>query len=201
VKAWAPNDPGYFPEYYNNQPSEAQADILNLVAGQTLTGVNFSLDRGAITEVPPATGATLVYTDTQSLTTIVQIPAAAVTETTTLVYTEVMTATTPSGFTFAGHAFDLAAYQDSQPLSGLVFNEPVTITVNYSDADVAGMDEATLQLNYWNGSAWSTDGITMVERDIAHNRFVATISHLSTFATFAEPRRMLYLPLIMRRAP
>ena len=83
-----------------------------------MSSVNFSLDRGTITEVPPARGATLVYTDTQALTTTVQVPALAVAKTTTLKYTEIMKASAPSGFAFAGHAFDLTAYQDGQPASG-----------------------------------------------------------------------------------
>ena len=172
-----------------------------MTADQTMSGVNFSLDRGASAVAPPTTGATLVYTDTQALTTTVQIPALAVAKTTTLMYTEIMKASAPSGFTFAGHAFDLTAYQDGQPVSGLTFATPVTVTIAYSDADVAGMDEATLQLSYWNGSAWNTDGITVIERHMAHNRLVATISHLSKFATFAESKKRLYLPLITRLSP
>jgi hypothetical protein len=201
VKAWAPNDTAYFAEYYNGKPDEATADLLTLTADQTMSGINFSLDRGATVEVPPPTGATLVYTDTQAMTTTIQIPALAVAKTTTLKYTEVMKASAPSGFAFAGHAFDLSAYQDGQPVSGLTFTTPATVTINYSDADVAGMDEATLQLNYWNGSAWSTDGITITKRDMIHNRLVATIAHLSKFAMFAEPNKQLYLPLITRHGP
>ena len=104
VKAWVPNDTAYFAEYYNGKPDEATADSLTLAADQTISGINFSLDRGAIVEIPPPTGATLVYTDTQAMTTTVQIPALAVAKTTTLKYTEIMEANAPSGFAFAGHA-------------------------------------------------------------------------------------------------
>ena len=98
--------------------------MLTLTADQTMSGINFSLDRGAIVEIPPPTGATLVYTDTQAMTTTVQIPALAVAKTTTLKYTEIMEASAPSGFAFAGHAFDLTAWQDGQPVSGLTFIKP-----------------------------------------------------------------------------
>ena len=131
-------------------------------------------------------GGTLIYTDTQGSPTVVKVPAGAVTDTTTLVYTPIQTSTAPSGFTFASHAFDLVAYRDGLPLPSFAFEKPVTVTIHYSESDVAEMDEETLKLRFWDGSGWSSDGITLVERNTAQNYVVFTIAHLSEFALFGE---------------
>jgi hypothetical protein len=136
------------------------------------------------TTVDPGSSTMLIYTDTTNLTTTVSVPAGAVTSTITLVYTPLYTASAPGGFSFAGHVFDLDAYQDNTLLPGFVFSQPVTITIHYSDADVAGLDENSLVLRYWTGSAWASDGISIIERNPAQNYVVFTITHLSEFALF-----------------
>ena len=149
------------------------------------------------TSVPTDTGSTLVYTDTQGSPTVIQVPAGAVTETTTLVYTPVETATTLSGFAFAGHAFDLDAYRNGVLLSGFTFSTAVTITIHYTDTDVAGMDESSLVLEHWNGSAWVDAACGLYDRHPDENWLSVPICHLSQFALFGE-QRQVYLPLILR---
>jgi hypothetical protein len=136
--------------------------------------------------VYPEAGGALTYMDTQGSPTILQVPAGAVTETITLVYTPVSSATTPvtPNLFFAGHAFNLRAYVGTRLLSSFVFSEPITVTIHYSDADVAGLTEETLRLYYREGSAWTGSGITPVTMDTANNRLVARIAHLSQFALF-----------------
>jgi hypothetical protein len=62
--------------------------------------------------VEPETGGSLTYTDTQGLTTTVEVPPGAVTETTTFVFDPLISPTVPlpPELCFAGHAFDLSAY-------------------------------------------------------------------------------------------
>jgi parallel beta-helix repeat protein len=59
--------------------------------------------------IDPAEGGTLVYMDTQGLTTTIEIPPGTVTRTATLVYMPLVSPTYPlsPGMVFAGHAFDL----------------------------------------------------------------------------------------------
>ena len=107
-----------------------------------------------------------------------------------------------SGYAFAGHTFRVDAYRDGQALSNLDFQTPVSVTIHYSDADVQGLNEDSLTLRYWDGSMWSSSGITVIERDMANNRFVATITHLSEFALFAQTQSVgstIYLPAILRQ--
>lgn len=122
------------------------------------------------------------------------------TESTTLVYTPVDTATALSGFSFAGHAFDLDAYRNGTLLPGFTFSGSVTVTLHYSDADVAGLDEDSLVLEYWNGSAWVDAACGDYDRHPGENWLAVPICHLSRFALF-ERTYTVYLPLLLRRSP
>ena len=107
----------------------------------------------------------------------------------------------PSGMlVFAGLAFSLTAVQDGSPLSGFVFERPVTVTLRYADADVMGLVEADLQPFYFNPTTglWQTDGIVVVGRKLPENEIVFTISHLTRFGLFAPTQQRAFLAVIMR---
>jgi hypothetical protein len=91
-------------------------------------------------------GDTLVYTDTEGNRTIIRVPEGAVTESTSLIYSPVQSVTAPAGFSFAGRAFDLEAYRGGALLTDFTFDQAVTVTLHYVEADVEGLDEATLSL-------------------------------------------------------
>jgi hypothetical protein len=148
--------------------------------------------------VPTDTEITLVYTDTQGSATVIQVPSGAVTEEITLVYTPVETPTAPSDFAFAGHTFDLDAYRNGSLLSGFTFIVPVTITLQYTDADIAGLDEDSLMLEYWGGSAWVDAACGAYDRHPDGNWLAVAICHLSQFALFGEREYLIYLPLVLR---
>jgi hypothetical protein len=173
---------------------EAQDCAGSVSAAMTVTVVSGQVE----TPVEPGQDATLVFTDTQGSQTTVEIPGEAVSEAVTLVLTAVETPTVPSGFAFAGHAFTLEAYSGDDLLPGFLFETPVTLTIEYTDADVAGLDENTLELHFWDGIGWSTDGIVVVERDTEGNRLVALVDHLSQFALLVVKQHRLYLPLVLR---
>lgn len=151
------------------------------------------------TPITPTEPSTLVYTDTRGLTTI-QVPAGAVTETITLGYIPVETITGTSGFVFAGHAFDLNAYQNGTlRLPSFAFSGSVTVTIYYTDADVAGLDESTLVLEYWDevASVWQDAACGPYVRHPDENWLAVPICHLSRFALFGEGHA-IYLPLVLR---
>ena len=79
---------------------------------------------------------------------------------------------------------------------GMTFETPITLTIQYADSTVTGLDESTLILSYWDGSEWTEDGITVVARDPDHNRLVVTIDHLPEFALFGK--HCIFLPLVLR---
>jgi ELWxxDGT repeat protein len=81
------------------------------------------------------------------------------------------------------------------------FSPPLTIVVNYTDAELAaaGLTEATLNLAYWNGSAWSEllpcAGCSF---DTLNNRIAVTLDHLTEFAVLGNPQIRVFLPLTVR---
>jgi hypothetical protein len=156
----------------------------------------------------PTVSLTIVYTDPQGVSTTVEIPDGAVTETTVLVFVPIFSPTHPvsPGLAFANHNFDLSAYR-SGPLPGFVFGKPVTITIGYSDADVRWIHEDSLQLYYWDGSAWVDAATTCTPtlsygRDLGQNKLSIAICHLSDWGMMGMPlpRYDIYLPIVMRQA-
>jgi len=149
------------------------------------------------------TSASLSYVDTQGLPTQIDIPAGAVSENTTLMLTPTL-ASGDTGFAFTGHAFELAAYQRGVLQSNFAFNTPVTITINYSDADVQVVEnEEELVLQKWTeNGAWldvvyTCSPTSTYTRDTVNNVLSVPICHLSKFGLFG-PTNNVYLPLVLR---
>lgn len=147
--------------------------------------------------VEPLVGATLVYSNTHGNPTTVQIPQNALTETTTMLYTAIPTITPTAGLIFADHAFDLNAYRNEMILSDFSFEIPITVTITYADADVAGLDEANLALYYLDGAQWLDAACGPYVRDLDNNLLSVPICHLSRFALLGEGTA-IFLPLISR---
>jgi hypothetical protein len=149
--------------------------------------------------VPSGVESTVIYTDTYGRPAIIQIPNGAVTETITLVYIPVDTATSPDGFAFAGRAFDLEAYRNDVLIPGFTFSGSITITVHYYDSDVFIQDENGLTLQYWDESSgeWMDAACGSYDRHPGENWLAVPICHLSRFALFGEVHTV-YLPLTMR---
>ncbi len=150
---------------------------------------------GALT---PGAGGTLVYTDTQGNPITIEVPPNAVSETLTLVYTPVNSTSTAVGLSFAGHAFDLAAYSGGELLPGYLFGEPVLVTIHYSDGDVTGLDETALRLLYWDGSAWADAACGPYDRHPENNWLSVPICHLSRFSLQARNKVWVYLPVVFK---
>jgi len=114
------------------------------------------------------------------------IPAGAVSTPISLTYTSVAGASAPSGWKFAGLAFNLDAFVGGVYQPGFTFLKPVRVTLTYSDADVAGLDENALTLKYWNGTAWVEGGCSIYERHPDQNWLAVDICHLSQYALFSQ---------------
>ncbi len=154
--------------------------------------------RKANVTVAPAAGGSLVYTTTVGTATTVTIPPGAVTGTTNLAYTPLPIPTAPAGFGFAGQVFQINAYQQGALVPGFVFSQPVTITLHYSDADILGLDESKLKLDYWNGTTWVDAACGPYDRHPAENWLAAPVCHLSRFALFGAAQIKTFLPLTVR---
>jgi peptide/nickel transport system substrate-binding protein len=162
-----------------------------------------SIGGAAQAAMDPTSSSSLTYTSTQGVTTTVQIPAGAVSETTILRYTPVITpSAAPSNFLFAGNAFDLEAIQGGFAQEHFSFNTAFTVTIHYSDDDVARLDEMGIRLYYLDGASWRDSAETcsppsIYIRNPAENWLNVAICHLSTFALFDEGYA-IYLPVLQR---
>jgi thermitase len=178
-------------------------NVVRVTSGEGATGIDTGVSGVAdeIITVTPLQAGTIFAPGDAGSTVRIEIPAGAITQTTQFAYTSVSTVVNiPVSYAFAGHAFNLDAYREGGPCSGLVFEVPVTFTIQYTDVDIEGLDEETLGLRFWDGERWSAAGIILAERDVLENRLVVRIDHLSGFATFAQPSggREVYLPLVIK---
>jgi len=147
-------------------------------------------------------GGRLIYTDTHGLTTTVQVPGNAVTDTIMLAYGLILSPTEPvsPGLRFAGHTFDLDAYRNGQLLSGFTFSGTVTVTLHYSDADVMDLYEPMLKLYRWVPPVWQVVGAPNEDQelDTVNNVLTAWVRRLSRFSGQSAPGTDVFLPVVMR---
>jgi len=161
------------------------------------------------TPVDPGVTTTIVYTDPQVVTTTVIIPPGAVSQSITLVFSPNPMPTHPisDGLTFANHSFDLDAYLGQELLPGYVFSEPISVSVRYTDEDIAEIQESGLRLYYWTGSAWADGASTCsppstYSHDLALNRIAVSICHLTEWNIQGpDSLHIIYLPLIVKNWP
>lgn len=156
-------------------------------------------DRAAVDITDPAQPATLIFTPTTGGKSTVQIPANTLDQATELVYEPFTPSTQPAGFAFAGRAFELNAYRADALVENLNFLQPVTVILDYTDAEVAGQDESKLELRRWDvaTSTWVDAACGAYDRQPAQNRLSVPVCHLSQFGLFG-PMEYIYLPAVRR---
>ena len=127
------------------------------------------------------------------------VPPQAVSETTRFQFRPLFTDTpplsSPPGQLFAHRAFELTAFRFGQNVHQ--FSQPLTLTLNYSGAAVAGLQRETLRLWHRAGSGepWAMLG---EPARVMSGALAFTTTHLSQFALFGEAKHHLYLPLLLR---
>lgn len=152
--------------------------------------------------VTPGRGGSVGYLQNNRFTSL-RVPAGAVTSPTAINIIPANPAMVPTSLAFAGHAFDIEAYQGEELMTGLPLVSPARLDVEYADADVERIRENTLNLYVWDGVAWSPATETCLPPsapilDMVNHRISAPICHLSRFALFGEPLQINYLPLVLR---
>lgn len=161
-----------------------------------------------VVQVLPGEPATYTGVHPNGGITTLNLPAGSVNVTTTLIYTPLQTVSTiPTTWSFADHAFELNAYQGGILMPGFAFNQPMQVAIEYTENGVASIDENTLQLMYWNGSAWVDAATTCspastYNRDTGNNLISVAVCHLTEFALFGQaivvPADDVYLPLLTK---
>lgn len=95
-------------------------------------------------------------------------------------------------------AFELDTYLDHTQMEDIHFTPPVTLTIHYNPQLATNLDPTTLRLNAWNGTTWSTDGITFVSNNSVDAAMTATVNHFGEFAVFGawEGNDFIYMPAV-----
>jgi len=131
----------------------------------------------------PDTGGSVA---TQTGDISVAAPPGAVTDTTLLQLALTPDPVAEPSAVPARHSFALSA-QDMSGNPVVDFSEPVTVEVNYSDADLTYVLENTLSLYSWDDltSAWLPISTVL---DLVNNKATADITHLSLFSLMGQPQ-------------
>ncbi len=143
--------------------------------------------------------ASLTYTDTQGYTVRLDCPPGVVSRPTELVLQPTV-ASGGTGLALAGHAFDLAAYQQGTAQPNLTFDVPLAVTIHYSDDGLHLVsDESELSLRRWTGDEWQDAAETChpssYVRDLENNVLSAGLCHSGSFGLFG-PTNQIFLPLV-----
>jgi uncharacterized delta-60 repeat protein len=148
----------------------------------------------------PDQPATLRYLPGAGCTVRIEIPAGAVSEATTLRYHPLSAPTYALGeHHFAGLAFELSAYRNNALVENFVFNLAVTLTIQCPDVTMAGLDETKTQLLVYRptNTRWTTDGVLVIEQNLAAHRLVTLLDQVGEFALVAPLQsNTVYLPVV-----
>ncbi|MBX3010841.1 MAG: cadherin-like beta sandwich domain-containing protein [Caldilineaceae bacterium] len=123
-----------------------------------------------------------------------------------LLYTEILTPTAevmtpPNSLQFAGNIFTLEAFLNDLNLENFVFGEPIRLTLQYDEALLEEIEEASLVLYYWDTDtqSWEQSGLTEVGRDLEANTVTYLVAHLTQFSWFGTtPPYHWWFPFMAR---
>jgi uncharacterized repeat protein (TIGR01451 family) len=166
------------------------------------------LSSGTSAQVVPGIGGGVTYTDAQGQPTAVRIGPGGVTETIFLSFVPRdlahLVPPLPAGWGYGRHAFALVVYRGGQAASPYWFAGPVTVTVGYSDQDIARLREDTLQLRYldaggqWQDAAATCNPPNAYIRDLAANRLTARVCRTAEFALAGAAKSLAFVPITLR---
>ena len=115
--------------------------------------------------------------------------------------------TAPTGLTAAGSLFHFDVKQNEAQLPDFTFERPLLATIIYDDNDMAGVDESTVRLFYWdwgNGLWLDEEGecetAVTPQLNTETNTFTTEICQTGRYALFGVPKTEfdIYLPVVIR---
>ncbi len=152
----------------------------------------------ALALVTAESPATLLIRATASNTLTLTIEESSVT-TTTLVQLSVYTTTATSvgTTTLSSRGFTLSASQQGALITPLQFQQPVTVSLYYTDSELTNLVEADLMLfgSPANNGQWIADNIPLVAHQPAENLIIFTITQTGTYVLGTQ-ENWLFLPYI-----
>lgn len=174
----------------------ALVDLYNLPS-TTWEHIDFNLDLYSQLSALSIGASGGVLTNTLGVT--VDVPAGAFDQDITLLLQNTHLPAQPLPGSVPLLSFSLEALDAAgQPVTTLA--NPITLTITYTDEQIvaAGLDEADLNLAYWNGSAWEfLLPCAGCSHDLDANLITVALSHLSDFS-LAAVQQKLFLPLVIQ---
>lgn len=144
--------------------------------------------------ITPAAGGEASATSAEGSKAAIKLPAQAVSANTTVTITP--TAKTETAVSTAvaavpttqslvgGYLYNYSAVSGTTTIT--TFSKSVTLTLTYTDAQISGLDESTLTVNYYDETAGKWKALTTTV-DAANNTLTAATDHLTYFAIIGEP--------------
>ena len=162
----------------------------------------YPLTKGAlpvVESVVPEEPATINAVSADGATLNAEIPVGSVDTSISLSLTpDIPTFGNPADFYLGDLTFSIEVFDEQGLLIGeLPLNEPVLLTIHYTDEQIRILSESTLQLFWWDGSAWMDAACGEYVRDLANNILQVPICHFSDFA-IGGVSYVSYLPVIAR---
>jgi hypothetical protein len=130
----------------------------------------------------------------------IAVPAGAVDKPVTLYFdAQNLRAAQTKSVTMAKRSFQLTVYQESLALYDYHFQESLEITIEYTDKEISGLNEARLMVLAYDVTtdSWTDQGITLVEHDMAANRLVVNTTTPALYA-LGTASEQIFLPLVLR---
>ncbi len=92
-------------------------------------------------------------------------------------------ALTARGLRLGSFNRDIEAFgQEGKPFGFFPFGAPVTVAFSYDQAEVAGFDENALEIVLFDGGVYSTEGISIIDRNPDTNTITFVTDRLGLFA-------------------
>lgn len=142
---------------------------------------------GQVTATASGGGKTTLTTD-ENTTAQIELPADAVSTSTEInIYPKAKAGVVdsrpiPSGKSIiGGYAYEYTAMAAGQAVT--TFLKDITLTFSYTDEQIAGFNEDTLKIYYWDGTQWLILPSTV---DKVNNKIAAITDHFTYFVIFGE---------------
>jgi hypothetical protein len=96
---------------------------------------------------------------------------------------------TPSGKSFIGETYDFSLITALSEKQVPITSAAVSVTINYSDSDISGIDENTLAPYRWGANDTSWQLISGATLDTINNKITFSTTQFSAFALFGSPQQ------------
>jgi hypothetical protein len=179
--------------YYYKAKSTGANSTQTVSSASSFTTAGCTASAEVVTEtvdddvIPTATGGSIALTDGTNTVTITvplgynetdsSFQIQQISDTTVLATTG-----TPSGYIAADDSTYNFSSVTGVDTAVTTFDVDLTVSISYSDADVAGITESSLRIFYWGGSSWTAlSGCSVNE---TANSVTCTTNHFSTYGLF-----------------